>query len=68
LGTKSSFSFLFFSKLQRLFFRPEHVGMTKTDASKKTLEEINPDVIYETHTYNVTKLQHYDHFLDRYGE
>lgn len=50
----------------RLFFRPEHTGMTKTDAARKTLEEINPDVIYEAHTYNITKLEHYDHFLERY--
>lgn len=49
----------------RLFFRPEHAGMTKTDAARKTLEEINPDVVYEAHTYNITKLEHYDHFLDR---
>lgn len=40
--------------------------MTKTDAASKTLEEINPDVIYEAHTYNITKLEHYDHFLERF--
>eukprot|EP01126_Amoeba_proteus_P047804 TRINITY_DN5489_c0_g1_i9.p1 TRINITY_DN5489_c0_g1~~TRINITY_DN5489_c0_g1_i9.p1 ORF type:complete len:404 (+),score=80.90 TRINITY_DN5489_c0_g1_i9:181-1212(+) len=53
------------ANMNRLFFRPEHSGMTKTDAAKKTLEEINPDVIYEAHTYNITKLEYYDHFLDR---
>jgi ubiquitin-like modifier-activating enzyme 5 len=42
--------------------------MTKTDAASKTLQEINPDVIYEAHTYNITKLDHYDHFLERYEE
>lgn len=40
--------------------------MTKTDAAHATLQEINPDVIYEAHTYNITKLEHYDHFLARY--
>jgi len=53
------------ANMNRLFFRPEHVGMTKVAAAEKTLQEINPDVIYESHTYNITKLQHYDHFLDR---
>eukprot|EP01127_Copromyxa_protea_P001504 TRINITY_DN11485_c0_g1_i1.p1 TRINITY_DN11485_c0_g1~~TRINITY_DN11485_c0_g1_i1.p1 ORF type:complete len:393 (-),score=103.49 TRINITY_DN11485_c0_g1_i1:41-1219(-) len=53
------------ANMNRLFFRPEHAGMTKTDAARKTLEEINPDVIYEAHTYNITKLEHYDHFLER---
>lgn len=56
------------ANMNRLFFRPEHTGMTKTDAAQKTLFEINPDVIYEPHTYNITKLEHYDHFLDRYSE
>jgi len=39
--------------------------MTKTLAAQETLTEINPDVIFEAHTYNITKLQHYDHFLER---
>jgi len=53
------------ANMNRLFFRPEHAGMTKTEAAHKTLEEINPDVIYEANTYNITKLEHYDHFLER---
>jgi ubiquitin-like modifier-activating enzyme 5 len=53
------------ANMNRLFFRPDQAGMTKTQAAQETLTEINPDVIYEAHTYNITKLQHYDHFLDR---
>jgi len=43
------------ANMNRLFFRPDQAGMTKTDAAKQTLEEINPDVIYETYTYNITR-------------
>jgi len=52
------------ANMNRLFFRPEQSGMTKTQAAAETLTKINPDVIYEAHTYNITKLQHYDHFLE----
>ena len=30
--------------MNRLFFRPEQCGMTKTDATIQTLRSINPDV------------------------
>jgi ubiquitin-like modifier-activating enzyme 5 len=53
------------ANMNRLFFRPDQAGMTKTKAAEETLREINPDVIFEAHTYNITKVQHYDHFLDR---
>ena len=39
--------------------------MSKVDASKATLSEINPDVEIEAHTYNITSTTHFDHFLDR---
>ncbi|GFZ07899.1 NAD(P)-binding Rossmann-fold superfamily protein [Actinidia rufa] len=32
------------ANMNRLFFRPEQVGMTKTDAAVQTLSDINPDV------------------------
>ncbi|GJY16389.1 ubiquitin-like modifier-activating enzyme 5 [Tanacetum coccineum] len=35
------------ANMNRLFFRPEQVGMTKTDAAVQTLSEINPDVVLE---------------------
>jgi len=53
------------ANMNRLFFRPNQVGMTKTQAAQETLTEINPDVIFEAYTYNITKLQSYDHFLNR---
>jgi ubiquitin-like modifier-activating enzyme 5 len=53
------------ANMNRLFFKPEHVGMTKTDASIAILSDINPDVICEANCYNITKLVHYNHFLER---
>jgi ubiquitin-like modifier-activating enzyme 5 len=49
----------------RLFFRPNQCGMTKTDAAKETLLEINPDVTIETYTYNITLMENFDHFIKR---
>lgn len=53
------------ANMNRLFFRPEQAGMTKTDAAAQTLAHINPDVAIEAHTYSVTAVEHFDHFLDR---
>jgi len=53
------------ANMNRLFFRPQQAGQTKTAAAKATLEGINPDVIFEEHTYNITETAHFDHFLDR---
>jgi len=50
--------------MNRLIFRPEQCGMTKTLAAKETLQEINPDVIIESNTYNITLVDNFDHFLD----
>nr|KJB51206.1 hypothetical protein B456_008G206300 [Gossypium raimondii] len=35
------------ANMNRLFFRPDQVGMTKTDAAVQTLSDINPDVVLE---------------------
>ena len=53
------------ANMNRLFFRPEQAGQTKTAAAKATLEAINPDVCFEEHTYNIAETAHFDHFLDR---
>ncbi len=53
------------STLNRLFFRPDQAGMKKTHAAKQTLLEINPDVIIEAHTYNITTVDNFDHFMER---
>merc|ERR1712130_99557 len=56
------------ANMNRLFFRPEQAGMTKTDASVQTLSHINPDVQFEAYTYSITSVDHYSHFLDRIKE
>lgn len=50
------------ANMNRLFFRPEHCGMTKTDAARVTLQDINPDVEVESYTMNITTLQGFDAF------
>eukprot|EP01105_Mastigella_eilhardi_P010209 TRINITY_DN2388_c0_g1_i3.p1 TRINITY_DN2388_c0_g1~~TRINITY_DN2388_c0_g1_i3.p1 ORF type:complete len:733 (-),score=230.99 TRINITY_DN2388_c0_g1_i3:44-2215(-) len=51
------------ANMNRLFFRPVHVGLTKTEAARATLREINPDVATEAHTYNVTSVENYERFM-----
>jgi ubiquitin-like modifier-activating enzyme 5 len=50
------------ANMNRLFFRPEQCGMTKTDAAAQTLAGINPDVALEPYTMNITTLQGFDAF------
>lgn len=50
------------ANMNRLFFRPEQCGMTKTEAAAQTLSNINPDVVLEPYTMNITTLQGYDDF------
>eukprot|EP00002_Diphylleia_rotans_P016017 TRINITY_DN3110_c0_g1_i2.p1 TRINITY_DN3110_c0_g1~~TRINITY_DN3110_c0_g1_i2.p1 ORF type:complete len:311 (+),score=58.71 TRINITY_DN3110_c0_g1_i2:105-1037(+) len=51
--------------LDRLFFRPDQAGMSKTEAAKDTLIDINPDVVFEHYNYNITSTSHFDHFMSR---
>ncbi|KAL4566683.1 hypothetical protein LXL04_030804 [Taraxacum kok-saghyz] len=51
------------ANMNRLFFRPDQVGMTKTDAAVQTLSEINPDVVLESFTLNITTVQGFETFI-----
>lgn len=53
------------ANMNRLFFRPEQQGMSKVEASLKTLQGINPDVEFEVYNRNVTTSENYEHLLDR---
>ena len=53
------------ANMNRLFFRPEHSGLSKTEAAKRTLEDINPDVTFETYDGNITLPSMFDTLLDR---
>lgn len=51
------------ANMNRLFFRPEQVGMTKTDAAVQTLSDINPDVVLESYTMNITTVEGFETFM-----
>ncbi|MCO5563140.1 hypothetical protein L7F22_016776 [Adiantum nelumboides] len=51
------------ANMNRLFFRPEQAGMTKTDAAMQTLLQINPDVILESYTINITTMDGFNKFM-----
>jgi len=53
------------ANMNRLFFRPEQCGMSKVDASQRTLRGINCDVDIEVHNENITTTANYEHLLDR---
>lgn len=52
------------ANMNRLFFRPEQCGLTKTEAAANTLTDINPDVEIEPYTMNITTVQGFDDFQD----
>ncbi|XP_066327571.1 ubiquitin-like modifier-activating enzyme 5 isoform X1 [Miscanthus floridulus] len=51
------------ANMNRLFFHPEQVGMTKTDAAVQTLSGINPDVVLESYSLNITTVKGFETFL-----
>ncbi|XP_006647275.2 ubiquitin-like modifier-activating enzyme 5 [Oryza brachyantha] len=51
------------ANMNRLFFRPDQVGMTKTDAAVQTLSGINPDVTLESYSLNITTVKGFETFL-----
>ena len=51
------------ANMNRLFFRPEQSGMTKTEAAKQTLVNINPDVDIEAFHFNISTLKGFDEFV-----
>ena len=53
------------ANMNRLFFRPDQAGMTKTEASVQTLEGINPDVEFEHYNYDITTPDNFEHFIGR---
>ncbi len=51
--------------MNRLFFQPHQSGMSKVQAAAATLGYINPDVTFETHNYNITTVDNFEHFMTR---
>lgn len=50
--------------MNRLFFQPHQAGQSKVEAAAKTLQYINPDVDIDTHNYNITTVDHFEHFMN----
>ncbi|CAG0920585.1 unnamed protein product [Notodromas monacha] len=53
------------ANMNRLFFQPHQSGLSKVDAAAATLRFINPDVTFETHNYNITTVDNFEHFMSR---
>lgn len=51
------------ANMNRLFFRPEQSGLSKVQAARDTLLNINPDVQIEVFNYDITSLDNFDHFM-----
>ncbi|XP_015124519.1 ubiquitin-like modifier-activating enzyme 5 [Diachasma alloeum] len=52
------------ANMNRLFFQPHQVGLSKVAAAAKTLGSINPDVQIDTHNYNITTVAHFEEFMN----
>lgn len=53
------------ANMNRLFFQPHQAGLSKVQAAENTLRSINPDVLFEVHNYNITTVDHFEHFMSR---
>ncbi|XP_069504795.1 ubiquitin-like modifier-activating enzyme 5 isoform X2 [Ambystoma mexicanum] len=53
------------ANMNRLFFQPHQAGLSKVEAAEHTLRNINPDVQFEVHNYNITTVDNFQHFMDR---
>lgn len=53
------------ANMNRLFFQPHQAGLSKVEAAEHTLRNINPDVRFEVHNYNITTMDNFQHFMDR---
>lgn len=56
------------ANMNRLFFQPHQAGLSKVEAAEHTLRNINPDVSFETHNYNITTMENFTHFMDRISQ
>ncbi|CAK8673876.1 unnamed protein product [Clavelina lepadiformis] len=53
------------ANMNRLFFQPHQAGLSKVKAAEATLCDINPDVEFEVHNYNITTMDNFQHFMGR---
>ena len=53
------------ANMNRLFYTPQQVGLTKVQAAKETLNGINPKVEIEVFSHNITTLENYKLFKEK---
>ncbi|XP_032478737.1 LOW QUALITY PROTEIN: ubiquitin-like modifier-activating enzyme 5 [Phocoena sinus] len=53
------------ANMSRLFFQPHQAGLSKVQAAEHTLRNINPDILFEVHDYNITTVENFEHFMNR---
>ncbi|KAI4343611.1 hypothetical protein L6164_010943 [Bauhinia variegata] len=51
------------ANMNGLFFRPDQVGMIKTDAAVQTLSHTNPDVVLESYTLNIATFKGFETYM-----
>ena len=47
------------ANMNRLFYTPQQVGLSKVQAAKNTLSSINPKVVIEVYNHNITTSDNY---------
>ncbi|XP_030021100.2 ubiquitin-like modifier-activating enzyme 5 [Manduca sexta] len=52
------------ANMNRLFFQPHQAGLSKVAAAAATLQAINPDVVIDSHNYNITTVDNFQKFCD----
>ena len=48
-----------------IFCKNQKIQLKQVAAAVRTLENINPDVKFEQHNYNITTVDNFDHFMSR---
>lgn len=56
------------ANMNRLFFQPHQAGLSKVDAAKQTMANINPDVEFEAYNMNVTTIENFEIMKDRFAK
>ncbi|KRY47669.1 Ubiquitin-like modifier-activating enzyme 5 [Trichinella britovi] len=51
------------ANMNRLFFQPHQAGMSKVEAAKTTLQDINPDVEVDSYNCNIITMENFNKLL-----
>lgn len=53
------------ANMNRMFYLPQHEGLAKVEAAKKSLGDINPDTQIETFNHNICTIENYTAFKEK---